>query len=78
VFAAGTAEIRAAAEAMRDAVSASTPIERASGEWHLPYITDDDRVEAVTRTRRCGASPRPAVVECRISPKTGDATWTKI
>lgn len=39
-------EIRAAAEAMRDAFEASTPIARASGDWHLPYITEDDRVEA--------------------------------
>jgi thymidylate synthase ThyX len=39
-------EIRAAAEAMRDAVHASTPTPRASGDWHLPYITDEDRTEA--------------------------------
>ena len=39
-------EIRVAAEAMRDAVRASTPIPRATGDWHLPYITDDDRVDA--------------------------------
>ena len=39
-------EIRVAAEAMRDAVRASTPIPRAEGDWHLPYITDDDRADA--------------------------------
>ena len=39
-------EIRVAAEAMRDAVHASTPIARANGDWHLPYITDDDRADA--------------------------------
>ena len=39
-------EIRAAAEAMRDAVCASTPTPRASGDWHLPYITEEDRAEA--------------------------------
>ena len=54
-------EIRAAAEAMRAAVLSSTPIARASGDWHLPYITDDDRVEAHTHetlrrvsAARCG------------------------
>ena len=39
-------EIRVAAEAMRDAVATSIPIARASGDWHLPYITEEDRVEA--------------------------------
>jgi thymidylate synthase ThyX len=39
-------EIRVAAEAMRDAVHSSSPIARAKGDWHLPYITDDDRAEA--------------------------------
>ena len=39
-------EIRVAAESMRDAVNASMPIACAQGEWHLPYITDDDRSEA--------------------------------
>ena len=38
-------EIRVAAEAMRDAVRASTPTALASGDWHLPYITEDDRNE---------------------------------
>ena len=39
-------EIRVAAEAMRDAVRASTPVDRDTGDWHLPYITDDDRADA--------------------------------
>lgn len=38
-------EIRVVAEAMRDAMAASTPVERAPGEWHLPYLTPEDRTE---------------------------------
>jgi hypothetical protein len=54
-------EIRAAADAMRDARSASVPAEVANGDWHLPYITDQDRAEVGDRTllqkvsaARCG------------------------
>lgn len=36
-------EIRVAAEAMRDALEASTPVEVPWGEWHTPYITEDER-----------------------------------
>jgi hypothetical protein len=36
-------EIRAAADAMRDAITASTPAACAEGEWHLPYIDAEDR-----------------------------------
>jgi hypothetical protein len=39
-------EIRLAAEAMRDAVQASTPVACNDGAWHLPYITDADRADA--------------------------------
>lgn len=35
-------EIRLAAEAMRDARDASTPQELGYGEWHMPYIYDED------------------------------------
>ena len=35
--------MRALAEAMRDAIAASTPhIAQANWSWHLPYITEDD------------------------------------
>ena len=36
-------EIRAAAEAMRDAYVTSRPAEVGDGEWHLPYIRDSER-----------------------------------
>lgn len=35
-------EIRAMAEAMRDAMAASTPEPLKEGEWHLPYFSDED------------------------------------
>lgn len=35
-------EIRRAAELMREAMAASTPVLRARGEWHLPLIDDLD------------------------------------
>lgn len=38
-------EIRAAAEAMRTAQKASTPVEVPFDGWHLPYTTDDERDE---------------------------------
>lgn len=36
-------EIRLVAERMRDALDASTPVEVGFGEWHLPYVNDEDR-----------------------------------
>jgi thymidylate synthase ThyX len=36
-------EIRVAAEAMRDAMNASTPTEVARGNWHTPYVQDDEQ-----------------------------------
>jgi thymidylate synthase ThyX len=38
-------EIREAAEAMRDAISASTPFILGPKNWHMPYIYDNDRDE---------------------------------
>lgn len=35
-------EIRVAAEAMQAAYDASTPVPLAVGEWHTPYLRDDD------------------------------------
>jgi hypothetical protein len=35
-------EIRTAAELMRAALAASTPVERKPGEWHLPFVFDED------------------------------------
>lgn len=36
-------EIRLVAEAMRDAMDASVPSARTRGDWHLPYVDDEDR-----------------------------------
>lgn len=36
-------EIRVVAEMMRDIYDNSTPIPTLEGEWHLPYITDEER-----------------------------------
>jgi Thymidylate synthase complementing protein len=38
-------EIRLAAEAMKEAVDASIPLEVDLGNWHLPYIAEVDRTE---------------------------------
>lgn len=39
-------EIQALAYAMRDAMNASTPKLIRRGEWHLPYVTEDERNDA--------------------------------
>ena len=36
-------EIRTVAELMRDALAASTPVELKQGEWHLPFVFEEDR-----------------------------------
>lgn len=43
------------AKAMRGALSVSKPQELQPGEWHLPYITAEDRHEAGMRATRSGA-----------------------
>lgn len=50
-------EIKVAAEAMKAAYDASTPVEKQVGEWHLPYIDDSD-IEA---TREHLRVPMPTV-----------------
>ena len=42
-------ELRVAAEAMRAALGASQPVPVVRDGWHLPYITDEDYVEAKAR-----------------------------
>lgn len=41
-------EIRRAVESLRAAVMASTPRQLAAGEWHLPFVTDDERSQLPT------------------------------
>ena len=38
-------EIRTIAEMMREAREKSTPVQLEAGEWHLPYVTTNDRFE---------------------------------
>jgi thymidylate synthase ThyX len=38
-------EIRRVSELMRDAMEASTPEPMATGEWHLPYLREEDSYE---------------------------------
>lgn len=42
-------EIRAVAEAMRQAYQASTPVDLAEGEWHLPYVDETTRTQILDR-----------------------------
>lgn len=37
-------EMRRVAEAMRDALAASDPVQKFAGDWHLPYTSPDDDV----------------------------------
>lgn len=39
-------EIQVVAKTMKDAMDASTPVLRMPGEWHTPFITDEDIEEA--------------------------------
>jgi len=53
-------EIRKVAEAMKAAMDASTPVERAPGDWHLPLVDDDEVVI------RAGAEDRATHVDVRV------------
>lgn len=46
-------EMRALAEAMRDAMDASEPRPVRCGEWHLPYLRDDEPMDAEVSAARC-------------------------
>lgn len=54
-------EIQALAQAMRAAMEASTPQEIYSGQWHLPYVSVEERDELFDW---CGGSNR---VACQVS-----------
>ena len=60
-------EIRVAAEAIRDARKASTPVLVSEGEWHLPYIQPDE-ISLPTEIKK-----RVSVARCaRVSYLTHD------
>lgn len=60
-------EIRVAAEAMREVFDASTPRAMAAGEWHTPYVRDDE-LDLDERTKRRISAARCA----RVSYLTHD------
>lgn len=63
-------EIRAAAEIMRDLYRSSIPTLVDYGQWHLPYVNEADRLEAIDRGYRpCHIS---AARSCRVSYLTQD------
>lgn len=43
-------EIRKAIELLRAAVNESVPRQLAAGEWHLPFVTEDERLQLSTDT----------------------------
>lgn len=56
-------EIRVAAEMMREVYHASVPTPRSVGEWHLPYVTSEERDQVPERELR-----KISVVRCaRVS-----------
>ncbi len=60
-------EIRRVAELMREAMAASIPIARIVGEWHLPYVSDEDAGVDVVDL------PKLSVARCaRVSYLTHD------
>ena len=61
-------EINALACAMRDAMQASTPTERLEYEWHLPYVSDDEReLNTTDKLRKISAA---VVLACLTSSMT--------
>lgn len=65
-------EIRHLAQLIKQAMSASEPVELRGSEWHLPYITEDDRVKiaSITKTYEEAvvlASKVSAARCCRVS-----------
>lgn len=64
-------EIQKAAEAMRAAMDESAPAECSEGDWHLPYIQDDERGGAVSSEHLVKLS---AARCARVSYLTHDGT----
>lgn len=63
-------EMQALACAMREALNGSTPIPRANGEWHLPYVTDEEREKHPLTYLRDMSAARC----CRVSYLKHDGT----
>lgn len=59
-------DIRVAAESMRTALALSEPQQLHHGEWHLPYINDDDR-------RDVAQTMTPAVTQMQVLKQVSSA-----
>jgi hypothetical protein len=73
-------EIRTAAEAMRDAIAASTPAGVGDGEWHLPYLRDGELDELLAAGHDLEIAKRISVARCaRVSylTQSGVRDWSK-
>lgn len=51
-------EMQATAEAMRDAMAKSNPVELKDGDWHLPYVDDLDYAHEIDSAGPHGPRPR--------------------
>jgi thymidylate synthase ThyX len=66
--------IGALAHAMRVACLASKPQELKPGEWHLPYVTEEERLSIDVNLARCVSAART----CRVSYLKHDGTTASI
>ena len=68
-------EMRALAYKMKLAMDKSTPVELKPGEWHLPYISQDDRTNLAQEGDLFGDLQRISAARCaRVSYNTFDGT----
>lgn len=66
-------EMRTLAEAIRDAIEQSAPHELLPGEWHLPYVTEDERASAAKNDQSQQGLLPLSVARCaRVSYLTQD------
>ena len=68
-------EMRALAYKMKLAMDKSTPVELKPGEWHLPYISQDDRTNLAQEGDLFGDLQKISAARCaRVSYNTFDGT----
>ena len=66
-------EIRVLAERMKAAQDLSTPKLLMPGQWHLPYVTDEDKLFFVNNTVATDSLKKVSSARCaRVSYKTFD------
>lgn len=71
-------EMQALARAMRGAINTSTPRTVQAGEWHLPYVTADERNDAFWLERQLGLAAISAARCARVSYMNHDGTLPNI